>query len=115
MVPGLSCLRFPVSKNGRLGRFPLMPVQYYHAQILTSLDNLIGRTVKIDFNTQNAERGKFDHLAVEIDLNEPLTPTIDLDGCRQDVEYENLPALCFDCGKSAIPWLTAPSLTRSLL
>ncbi|CAN1152785.1 hypothetical protein LINPERHAP2_LOCUS18978, partial [Linum perenne] len=95
--------------------FPLMLVQYYHAQILTSLNNLIGRTVKIDFNTQNAERGKFARLAVEIDLNEPLTPTIDLDGCRQDVEYENLPALCFDCGKSAIPWLTAPSLTMSLL
>ncbi|CAN1152789.1 hypothetical protein LINPERHAP2_LOCUS18978 [Linum perenne] len=72
--------------------FPLMLVQYYHAQILTSLNNLIGRTVKIDFNTQNAERGKFARLAVEIDLNEPLTPTIDLDGCRQDVEYENLPA-----------------------
>ncbi|CAN1751191.1 hypothetical protein LINPERHAP1_LOCUS4255 [Linum perenne] len=73
-------------------RFPLMPVQYYHAQILTSLGNLIGRTIKIDFNTQHAERGKFARLAVEIDLNEPLVPTIELDGCRQDVEYENLPA-----------------------
>ncbi|CAN1795057.1 hypothetical protein LINPERHAP1_LOCUS20483, partial [Linum perenne] len=80
-------------------RFPLMPVQYYHAQILTLLGNLLGRTVKIDYNTQHAERGKFARLAVEIDLNEPLAPMIKLDGCWQDVEYENLPALCFTCGK----------------
>ncbi|CAN1795063.1 hypothetical protein LINPERHAP1_LOCUS20483 [Linum perenne] len=73
-------------------RFPLMPVQYYHAQILTLLGNLLGRTVKIDYNTQHAERGKFARLAVEIDLNEPLAPMIKLDGCWQDVEYENLPA-----------------------
>ncbi|CAN1751192.1 hypothetical protein LINPERHAP1_LOCUS4255 [Linum perenne] len=100
-------------------RFPLMPVQYYHAQILTSLGNLIGRTIKIDFNTQHAERGKFARLAVEIDLNEPLVPTIELDGCRQDVEYENLPALCFECGKVGHTGATcplkhpAPALTSS--
>ncbi|CAN1259077.1 hypothetical protein LINPERPRIM_LOCUS10068 [Linum perenne] len=80
-------------------RLPLMPIQYYHAQVLTSLGNLLGRTVKIDYNTQHAERGKFARMAVEIDLNQPLAPVIKLDGVWQDVEYENLPALCFTCGK----------------
>ncbi|CAN1170302.1 hypothetical protein LINPERPRIM_LOCUS321 [Linum perenne] len=47
----------------------------------------------------NAERGKFARLAVEINLDELLAPLIDLDGHRQDIEYENLPDLCFECGK----------------
>ncbi|CAN1177096.1 hypothetical protein LINPERHAP1_LOCUS4995 [Linum perenne] len=37
-------------------RFPHMLIQYDYSQILTSLGDLIGRTVKIDYNTQNVER-----------------------------------------------------------
>ncbi|CAN1172326.1 hypothetical protein LINPERPRIM_LOCUS30815, partial [Linum perenne] len=80
-------------------QFPLMPVQYYHSRILISLGDLLGRTVKIDYNTQHAERGKFARLVVEIDLNEPLAPVIKLYDSWQDVEYENLLSLCFCCGK----------------
>ncbi|CAN1752273.1 hypothetical protein LINPERHAP1_LOCUS4657 [Linum perenne] len=80
-------------------RFPHLPIHFYHAQVLTSLGNLIGKTVKIDFKTQRAERGKFARIAIEIDLNEPLPPFVLLDGAIQKVEYENLPTLCFECGK----------------
>ncbi|CAN1797716.1 hypothetical protein LINPERHAP1_LOCUS21394 [Linum perenne] len=80
-------------------RFPHLPIQFYHAQVLTSLGNLIGKTVKIDFNTQRAERGKFARIAIEIDLNEPLLSNVLLDGVIQNVEYENMPALCFGYGR----------------
>ncbi|CAN1324628.1 hypothetical protein LINPERPRIM_LOCUS33174 [Linum perenne] len=80
-------------------RFPHLPIHYYHAQVLTSLGNLIGKTVKIDFNTQQAERGKFARIAIEIDLNEAIPPVVLLDGDIQKVEYENLPTLCFGCGR----------------
>ncbi|CAN1147691.1 hypothetical protein LINPERHAP2_LOCUS16018 [Linum perenne] len=80
-------------------RFPHLPIQFYHAQVLTSLGNLIGKTVKTDFNTQRAEQGKFARIATEIDLNEPLLSTMLLDGVIQNVEYENMPALCFGCGR----------------
>ncbi|CAN1819277.1 Putative ribonuclease H protein At1g65750 [Linum perenne] len=33
------------------------------------------------------------------DLGEPLAPGVELDGAWQRVEYENLPELCFTCGK----------------
>ncbi|CAN1141707.1 hypothetical protein LINPERHAP2_LOCUS12650 [Linum perenne] len=75
-----------------------MPIQLSHKQILTSLENLIGRTVRMDYNTQTTERGKFMRITVEIDLNEPLGMGIDLDGVWQRVEYENLPDLCFSYG-----------------
>ncbi|CAN1815404.1 Putative ribonuclease H protein At1g65750 [Linum perenne] len=80
-------------------RFPHLPIQLYHTQILTSLGNLIGKTIRMDFNTQSAVRGKFARIAIEIDLSEPLATRIELDGAWQRVEYENLPELCFACGK----------------
>ncbi|CAN1145774.1 hypothetical protein LINPERHAP2_LOCUS14877 [Linum perenne] len=72
-------------------RFPHLPIHFYHGQVLTSLGNLIGKTVRIDFNTQRAERVKFARIAVEIDLSEPLLPVVLLDGVHQLVEYENMP------------------------
>ncbi|CAN1189277.1 hypothetical protein LINPERHAP2_LOCUS39801 [Linum perenne] len=79
--------------------FPYLPIHFYHPQVLTSLGNLIGKTIKIDFNTQRAERGKFARITIEIDLSEPLASVVELDGALQKVEYENMPFLCFDCGK----------------
>ncbi|CAN1842173.1 hypothetical protein LINPERHAP1_LOCUS36768 [Linum perenne] len=80
-------------------QFPHLPIHFYHAQILTSLGNLIGKTIKIDFNTQRAERGKFARIAIEVDLGEPIPPVVLLDGAPQLVEYENMPSLCFECGR----------------
>ncbi|CAN1805117.1 hypothetical protein LINPERHAP1_LOCUS24142 [Linum perenne] len=80
-------------------RFPHLPILFYHPQILTALGNLIGKTIRIDSPTQNADRGKFARMAVEIDIDEPLAPVVELDGAWQKVEYENIPELCFSCGK----------------
>ncbi|CAN1176737.1 hypothetical protein LINPERHAP2_LOCUS32704 [Linum perenne] len=80
-------------------RFPHLPIHFYHVEVLTSLGNLVGKTIKIDFNTQRAERGKFSRIAIELDLSEPLPPVVLLDGAHQIVEYENLPTLCFECGR----------------
>ncbi|CAN1798799.1 hypothetical protein LINPERHAP1_LOCUS21870 [Linum perenne] len=78
-------------------RLPHLPIVFYHPQILTALGNLIGKIVRIDFPTQNANRGKFARLDVEINLEEPLALVILLDGAQQMVEYENISLLCFDC------------------
>ncbi|CAN1806121.1 hypothetical protein LINPERHAP1_LOCUS24560 [Linum perenne] len=74
-------------------------VRLPHAQVLTSLGNLVGRTIKIDFNTQRAERGKFARLAIELDLCEPLPPMVMIDGVPQLIKYESIPTLYFDCGR----------------
>ncbi|CAN1848079.1 hypothetical protein LINPERHAP1_LOCUS38788 [Linum perenne] len=46
-----------------------------------------------------AERGKFAMIAIELDLSEPLAPVVEIDGHLQLIEYENMPNLCFGCGK----------------
>ncbi|CAI0423863.1 unnamed protein product [Linum tenue] len=45
------------------------------------------------------ERGKFARIAVELDMTKPLATRIRLDGFWQPVLYENLPEICFECGR----------------
>ena len=59
----------------------------------------VGRVFRIDYNTETTTWGKFARIAVEIPLDKPLVSQIMLDGKVQKVDYENLPAICFLCGK----------------
>ncbi|CAI0427373.1 unnamed protein product [Linum tenue] len=72
-------------------QLPGLPIHLYHKEVLTSIGNLIGRTIKLDYHTLNQRRAKFARLAVEIDLGKPLIPRVHIDGEWQKVEYENLP------------------------
>ncbi|CAL1359639.1 unnamed protein product [Linum trigynum] len=78
---------------------PELKIHFYHKEVLTTLGNLIGRTIKLDYHTLTQQRAKFARLAVEVDLSRPLVPRIWLDDDWQPVEYENLPVVCFECGK----------------
>ncbi|CAL1379421.1 unnamed protein product [Linum trigynum] len=78
---------------------PALKIHFYDKEILTSLGNLIGRTIKLDYHTLTQQRAKFARLAVEVDLGKHLVPRIWLDDERQKVEYENRPEICFQCGK----------------
>ncbi|CAL1372293.1 unnamed protein product [Linum trigynum] len=80
-------------------QLPALKIHFYHKEVLTTLGNLIGRMIKLDFHTLNRQRAKFARMAVEVDLSKHLVPRICLDDAWQKVEYENLPAVCFDCGK----------------
>ncbi|CAI0380684.1 unnamed protein product [Linum tenue] len=80
-------------------QLPALKVHFYHKEVLITLSNLIGHTIKLDFHTLNRQRAKFARLAVEVDLGKHLVPRIWLDEEWQKVEYENLPTVCFECGK----------------
>ncbi|CAI0453335.1 unnamed protein product [Linum tenue] len=96
---------------------PELKIHFYHKEVLTSLGNLIGRTIKLDYHTLTQQRAKFARLAVEVDISKPLVPRIWLDDDWQPVEYENLPVVCFECGKighasSVCPLLRPTSTTE---
>ncbi|CAL1372536.1 unnamed protein product [Linum trigynum] len=80
-------------------QLPALKIHFYHKEVLNMLENLIGRTIKLDFHTLTQQRAKFARIAVEVDLSKPLVPRIWLDDDWQKVEYENLPEVCFQCGK----------------
>ncbi|KAJ8765061.1 hypothetical protein K2173_010538 [Erythroxylum novogranatense] len=80
-------------------RFPELPVARYHPSVLHALGNLVGRTIKIDTNTQLSHRGRFARVAIDIDLSQPLRSIVELDGEQIKVAYEGLPQICFTCGR----------------
>ncbi|CAN1851661.1 hypothetical protein LINPERHAP1_LOCUS40280 [Linum perenne] len=61
-------------------RLPSMLIHFYHPHILTSLGNLMGKQSKSTLTPKGSTHGKFAHIAIEINLSEPLAPVIDLDG-----------------------------------
>ncbi|CAL1355511.1 unnamed protein product [Linum trigynum] len=96
-------------------QLPGFPVHLYHKEILFSIGNMIGRSIKLDYHTQNQQRTKFARLAVEVDLAKPLVPRVRLDGKWQKVEFENLPTVCFECGMVGHTKVTCPKLRQQLI
>ncbi|KAL4333578.1 hypothetical protein GQ457_07G001170 [Hibiscus cannabinus] len=66
--------------------------------IFRLIATVIGRVVKIDYNTMRGARGKFARLAVMVDLNKPMLSCINIDGRIQKLEYESLHQICYKCG-----------------
>ncbi|KAI9124196.1 hypothetical protein K1719_005496 [Acacia pycnantha] len=80
-------------------RLPKLPARYYHKSIIRSIGSVFGEVIKVDYNTESGDKGKFARLAVTIDLTKPLISKIQVDGEIIFVEYEGLPSICFDCGR----------------
>src|SRR4051812_31021917 len=80
-------------------RFPIIPVEYFNETWLMSAGNKIGKAVKVDRLTMAATRGQFARVCVEIDLTKPLKSGYTLRRKHLPVQYEELHALCFNCGR----------------
>lgn len=79
-------------------RFPEMLIQYYKKNVLRAIGKVLKKFIKIDYNTKEAQRGKFALMAVELDLRKPLISKILVDERIRPVEYEDLPVVCYKCG-----------------
>ncbi|CAI0430132.1 unnamed protein product, partial [Linum tenue] len=94
-------------------QLPELPIHFYHREVLFALGNLLGRTVKLDYHTEHMKRGKFARIGVELDMAKPLKTRIRLDGFWQQVVYENLPEICFECGRIGHSDVACPKLHNS--
>uniref|UniRef100_A0A5K1FR12 CCHC-type domain-containing protein n=1 Tax=Nymphaea colorata TaxID=210225 RepID=A0A5K1FR12_9MAGN len=79
--------------------FPELPLEYYHSVALRRIAAKVGRVVHLDDTTANVMRGSFARVCVELDLSEPLRPSLWLGKFRQRVKYEGLQLICFYCGR----------------
>ncbi|KAL4323145.1 hypothetical protein GQ457_11G004460 [Hibiscus cannabinus] len=79
-------------------RLPGLSYRYYSKALFRLIATVVGRVVKIDYNTSGGSRGKFARLAVMVDLNKPLLSCVSIDGHLQKLEYEGLHQICFHCG-----------------
>ncbi|KAJ4823350.1 hypothetical protein Tsubulata_021995 [Turnera subulata] len=80
-------------------RFLDFPLDCYHSRILRSMGNLVGKTVKLERNSENPSRGKFAKVAVNVDITKPLKGTVIVEGETYKVIYEGLPDICGGCGR----------------
>ncbi|KAJ4836021.1 hypothetical protein Tsubulata_011341 [Turnera subulata] len=80
-------------------QIPGLPPEHYQKDILHCICNEIGRFVCIDGNTQQAKQGKFVRIAVSVDLCKPLLSQIEAVGLWFHIRYEDLPNVCFSCGR----------------
>ncbi|KAG8384481.1 hypothetical protein BUALT_Bualt04G0122200 [Buddleja alternifolia] len=80
-------------------RIPELPVEYYHEEILFAVASGLGVPVKIDPNTYWVTRGRFARFRVQMDLEKPIQGVIDINGKIYKHAYENLPKVCFTCGR----------------
>lgn len=62
------------------------------------IGGIIGPVVKIDKVILGQTRGKFYRICVEINLDEPLKPFIELSNNSFEVVYEGISTICFNCG-----------------
>ncbi|XP_039055714.1 uncharacterized protein LOC120198431 [Hibiscus syriacus] len=79
-------------------RIPGLPYRYYNTILIRTIANMIGRVIKIDYNTKVGEIRKFTRIVVVIDLNKPLILCVGIDDFIQNIEYEGLQQICFKCG-----------------
>ncbi|KAH1072756.1 hypothetical protein J1N35_025084 [Gossypium stocksii] len=54
--------------------------------------------VRVDDDTENGYRGRFARMAISVDLYRPLILKLRVKGKIQQVEYENLPKVYYECG-----------------
>ncbi|KAL8140017.1 hypothetical protein V2J09_006038 [Rumex salicifolius] len=75
-----------------------LPVYLYEENTLMMA--LIRREpIKVDTKTLHADRGRFARVCMHLDLSKPLKGSIYINGDRNLIEYENLNAICFHCGR----------------
>lgn len=98
-APGFRSQEHQIKKIVGWIQLPRLSARYYHKRVVRTIDNIFGRVLRVDYHTESGEQGKFDRMAVEIDLTKPLIPRIQVDDETILVEYENLPMICFHCGR----------------
>lgn len=68
-------------------RFPNIPPELLEEENLSSMGDMIGRTIKVDSTSLTGLRGRFARVCVEVDLAAPLIPSLTLLDFAQPVEY----------------------------
>ncbi|KAJ4845374.1 hypothetical protein Tsubulata_050613 [Turnera subulata] len=90
-------------------RVPGLSTELFQLAILKEIGNRIGRFLRVDYSTQKTERGRFAKAAVDLDLSKPLQTEACVDGIWYTIKYENLPNVCFECGRAGHDMSHCPS------
>ncbi|CAL2228539.1 unnamed protein product [Prunus armeniaca] len=88
--PGFNAKEEKITHMTAWVRINGLNVEYFCANVMEKIGNLVGATVKVDAHTLSQARGKFAQICVELDLAKPLTPFIEIEGRTYGVVYEGI-------------------------
>lgn len=80
-------------------RLEQLPIEKYHPKFLKHVGNKLGKLLKIDAVTIAATQGQYARLCVQFNIAYPLPKHVKIRAFWQDIVYENLPILCYRCGR----------------
>ena len=80
-------------------RLEQLPIEYYHPEFLKYVGQKLGKLLKVDAITSVAIWGRYARICVQINIANPLPKRVEIGSFWQDIVYENLPMLCYKCGR----------------
>lgn len=80
-------------------RFSMLPLEFYDEASIKKIAQELGKSLKVDMNTIDGIRGSYSRVCVEMDLSQPLEPSIAVDRYDIMLEYEHIHQICFSCGR----------------
>lgn len=80
-------------------RVPLLPMEFYEEDNINEIAEKLGKPLKVDNKTMVSVRGSYARICVEMDLSQPLPPSIAVEKYDYYLEYEHLHLICFSCGR----------------
>ena len=84
-------------------RSPKLPQEHWNKTTLLKISAKAGRPLVVDKQTESISKGCFARVCVQIGISKPLILGTGIDegttGFRQLFVYENIPILCFGCGR----------------
>ncbi|CAI0455976.1 unnamed protein product [Linum tenue] len=79
-------------------QLPDLPIEFFNAEAVTIIAQLIGRPVRVDRATEMGARGNYARVCVEVDLSRPLLSQYKVEGTTYLIQYEGLEDICGECG-----------------
>ncbi|PKI71793.1 uncharacterized protein LOC116209086 [Punica granatum] len=98
-VPDFLPLEAKIDRVAMWVRIPNLPMEYQNEILLRRTGYALGRPIRIGQNTVNLARVNFVRACVEVNLEEPLRPSVELLGAVYRVEYKGVNLICFKCGR----------------
>ncbi|CAI0540348.1 unnamed protein product [Linum tenue] len=79
-------------------QLPYLPIEFFNAEAVTMIAELIGTPIRVDRATEIGARGNYARVSVEVDLTKPLLGKYKVEGITYLIQYEGLDDICGECG-----------------